>query len=116
MPTSIQPNERRKSARFLVVVHLGGDFTVDRLRYIVPEIVVALRKIARDDDHLLAFRSADALTFGYFINTTSAEWAILKQIEDQAHIERKDKLLILEMGDRATEVGFSRARAWFDNH
>lgn len=111
--------------RYLVIVQLG-QATVSHVSNLVPSLQAELGAMSKEPVEL-AFRSATADLFGFFVDTDLAPQQIRARIESPGGVssltskmpilEGNDALLIIQLGAEADSTkGFTRALTWLQRH
>lgn len=102
--------------RYLVIVQLANDSTLQRVAQDAPKILDVLNQLS-GGDCVSAFRSNDGLLFGMFIHTNAPGAVIRAEFEKSPGTRNGDNMMGFDVGDnRAGTTGFSRAWTWLQRH
>ncbi|WP_340110600.1 hypothetical protein [Pikeienuella sp. HZG-20] len=101
--------------RYLATVQLKAGSAVERLREDVPVIIDAIDRISKGEREAF-FRSSDGILFGFFLISSREANEVRAAIENSTGFRDGDASLVVEIGDKANGVGFSRAWTWLQHH
>jgi hypothetical protein len=102
-------------ARYLGIVQLKSDSTIERIREDVPKILDLFTQLSNGEQEQ-AFRSSDGLLFGILFKS-SRPGPVMRAEFDRCYGTRDgDAFLVFEAGELATGQGFSRAWTWLQRH
>jgi hypothetical protein len=103
-----------ETKRYLAIIQLKKDSTIQRVADDVPEIVEFIKRFSKGEQEQ-AFRSNDGLLFGYFLKTNAPEF-MRPEFEKCEGTQNGDSLLVFEAGQLMAGIGFTRAWTWLQHH
>lgn len=107
--------EMSSAKRYLAVIQLRSDSTLQRLAADVPEIINFISRFSRGE-HEQAFRSQDGLLFGFFLKASGANF-LQHEFDKCPGTQNGDSFLVVEIGDLVTcMLAFNRAGTWLQRH
>lgn len=104
-----------ESKRYLAIVQLKSDSTLQRIANNVPKIKTIIERHSSGEMEQ-AFRSNDGQLFGFFYKSRLPGDMFRAEFEKSDGTITGDSLLVLEAGPLTTAQGFSRAWTWLQRH
>ncbi|WP_147430910.1 hypothetical protein [Oceanibaculum indicum] len=100
--------------KYIVIVQLRSDSDIQRIANDCPKIIELIKGMCRNDCEQV-FRSPDGTLFAYFVKTSSPSVFFRAEFEKHHATTNDDKIIVLEVGEDFSAIGFSRAWTWLQH-
>lgn len=99
---------------FLIIVELGNSSNMQRIAKDIPGILSVFKRLSNGLPEQV-FRSDNGRLFGYFTKSKKSINFFRAEFEKSGSTINEDTILVLEVGEQFTGLGFSRAWTWLQH-